>query len=377
VSRGARHRRDWQERDRVQRMNAGRIQQRERITALLSARRTAEDPTPVKRPGISTPVAVRFASTSASTDWLTADRGQPITNAILDAVEDGHDRVVLAWPSRPGNGFAAAAIALREARASGRLAYGTLALWPWRSGATWSARSILVHPGDIAQMGQRAADEILNDAVWAKSGLAQKSLYMLELRLQDLMRNPGPSEIERRGVVVRSPTLLETTSVFPPARSAPYVSDGEQVLRRVRDYTYLGDRKAGLKVGIGAIGDPAVTPFAVFALPAAPRPEALSRYLEFPRLNGMLDAVVVDATRNGRAELADDWEQLLGFFCKRSPGSLAADRRSSRSPKTPSRSGKRVARSGRMARRCGRLGRHRKRSGLIFRSQGFWVLRPG
>jgi hypothetical protein len=315
VSRGARHRRDWQERDRVQRMNAGRLQQRKRITALLSTRRTAEDPTPVKRPGIATPVAVRFASTSASTEWLTADRGQPITNAILDAVEDGHDRVVLAWPRRPGNGFAAAAIALREARASGRLAYATLALWPWRSGATWSARSILVHPGDIAQMGQRAADEILKGAAWAKSGLAQKSLYMLELRLQDLTRNTGPSEIKRGGVVVRSPTLLETTSVFPPsesARSAPYVADGEQVLRRVRDYTYLGDGKAGLEVGISAIGDPAVTPFAVFGLPATPRPDALSRYLEFPRLNRMLDAVVVDATRNGRAELADDWEQRLG-----------------------------------------------------------------
>jgi len=310
-------------------MNADRIRQRERITALLSARRTAEGPAPLKRPGISTPVAVRFASTSASTDWLTADRGQPITNAILDAVEDGHDRVVLAWPSRPGNGFAAAAIALREARASGRLAYGVLALWPWRSGATWSARSILVHPGDIAQMGQRAADEILSGADWGKSDLAQKPLYMLELRLQDLMRNAGPSGSKWSGIVVRSPTLLETTPVFPPsesARPAPYIRDGEQVLRRVRDYTYLGEGKAGLKVGTGAIGDPATAPFAVFGLPPASRPEALSRYFEFPRLRGMLDAVVVDATRNGRAELADDWEQRLGILLQASPGFQAAGR---------------------------------------------------
>lgn len=301
MSRGARHNRDWQERDRVQRMNAGHSQQRDRIKALLSARRSAEEPASVLRPGISAPVAVRFAPTSAPTDWVPADRGQPITTAILDAVEDGHDRVVLAWPGRPGSGFAAAAIALRGARASGRLAYGTLGLWPWRGGATWSARSILVHPGDIAQMGQRAADEILKGADWGKSDLAQKPLYMLELRLQDLTSNavaPG-----RDGIVVRSPTLLETTSVFAPeegVRLSPYACDGKQVLRRVRDYTFLTD---GLRADIGAMGDPSTTPFAIFGLPPASRPEALSRYFEFPRLKQMLDAVVVDATRNGRAEL--------------------------------------------------------------------------
>ena len=32
----------------------------------------------------------------------------------------------MAWPSRPGGGFAATALAMREARASGRLAYATL-----------------------------------------------------------------------------------------------------------------------------------------------------------------------------------------------------------------------------------------------------------
>lgn len=318
MSRGARHNNDWGERDRVQRMNAGRIQQRERIHALLTARRMVEEPASVKRPGISTPVAVRFASTSTPTDWVTADRGQPVTNAILDTVEDGHDRVVLAWPGRPSNGFVAAAIALREARASGRLAFGTLALWPWRNGATWSARSILVHPGDIAQMGQRAAAELRNGADWGKSDLAQTPLYMLELRLQDLTGNIGPLGSEYGSTVVRSPTLLETTPVFPPseaAGSAPYIWDGEQVLRRVRDYTYLGERKAGLKAGIDAIGDPATAPYAVFGLPPASRPEALGCYLEFSRFKGGgLDAVIVDATRNGRADMADDWEQRLAVL---------------------------------------------------------------
>lgn len=60
MSRGARHNRDWQERDRVERMNAVKIKQREKIHALLLAQRTAEAPALLKRPGISVPVIVHF-----------------------------------------------------------------------------------------------------------------------------------------------------------------------------------------------------------------------------------------------------------------------------------------------------------------------------
>ena len=276
MSRGARPGRDWQDRDRVDRINAGQLRQTERIRALLSSRRSAaEAPARMLRPGISVPTTVRYASTSAPLDWAPADRGRPIIDAILESIEDGTDRMVLAWPGRPGTGFAAAALTLREARASGRLADATLALWPWRNGATWSARSILVHPEDIAQIGARAADEIMHGASWNKQGLAQGSLNLLEMRLRDLVtsKSTEPSERSDRRpdiIVVRSPTLLETTAVFAPSEAArlpPYVCDAEQVLRRVRDHTQMGEKKAGLRVNVPAIGDPTRTPFAIFGLP--------------------------------------------------------------------------------------------------------------
>jgi hypothetical protein len=323
VSRGARHSRDWQDRDRVDRINAGERRHAERVQALLSARRSAvEAPARMLRPGISLPTAVRYASTSAPLDWALADRGRAIIDAILDSVEDGNDRVILAWPTRPGTGFVAAALTLREARASGRLADATLALWPWRNGATWSARSILVHPEDIAQMGARAADEIMHGAGWNKQGLAQGSLNLLEMRLRDLVTSKtleasARADGHRDNIVVRSPTLLETTAVFAPseaAKSPPYVCDEGQVLRRVRDHTQIGEKKGGLKVNVPAIGDPTRTPFAIFGLPSMPTPEALYRHLDFSRFKSRpLDAVIVDVTRTGRSELSDDWERYLSI----------------------------------------------------------------
>ena len=222
----------------------------------------------------------------------------------------------MAWPSRPGGGFAAGALAMREARASGRLAYATLAFWPWRSGATWAARSVLVHPGDVAQAAARAADEMHRGAAWAQPDLAHNSLCLLEMRLRDLTVASGAASngtrTERPNIIVHSPTLLETTSVFAPRegpRAPAYAADGQQVLRRVRDYTHIGDRNAGLEGHIAAVGDPLKTPFAIFGLPAATKLEALVRCLKFGRFSAKsLDALIVDVTRTGRSELPDDWE---------------------------------------------------------------------
>src|SRR6476660_9679887 len=104
-------------------------------------------------------------------------------------MEDSRDRVVLAWPSRPDNGFVAAALALREARATGRCNRGTLALWPWRSGSTHAARSILVNAEDIFHTAQR--DESLlavrNQAVNTHARMAREALCLVELRLRDLL----------------------------------------------------------------------------------------------------------------------------------------------------------------------------------------------
>jgi hypothetical protein len=308
--------RSWEQADHLESINEGRRRQAERVQALLAARQSAQALARLARPGVSTATALRYASTSAPADWARADRGRPILDAILDAVEDGTDRVIMAWPTRPGGGFAAAAVAMREARASGRLAHATLALWPWRNGATWGARSVLVHPEDVAQAAARIADEMRHRAAWAQPDLAHDSLCLLEMRLRDLTaanrQADGSAGANRPNIIVHSPTLLETTCVFAPnddTRLPAYVADGDQVLRRVRDYTHIGDKNAGLEGHIASVGDPLKTPFAIFGLPATMKREDIARCLKFPRFGAKsLDALVVDVTRTGRSELPDDWE---------------------------------------------------------------------
>lgn len=315
MSKKRRQGRNWDRVDQIERINEGRRRQAERVRALLATHRAAQEPVRLSRRGISSAIPVRFAFTRAPDDWLPADRGRPIVDAILESIEDGVDRAVMAWPARPGGGFLAAAVAMREARASGRLAYATVAIWPWRNGATWGARSILVHPGDVAKAAARAADEMHRGASWAQPDLAHDSLCLLEMRLRDLMTTgepPNGTVASCANIVVRSPTLLETTCVFAPAaelRSPAYISNGEQVLRRVRDYTHIGDKDASLEGHIAAVGDPDKTPFAIFGLPAATKPEHLSHCLKFSRFAAKsLDALIVDVTRTGRSELPEDWE---------------------------------------------------------------------
>jgi hypothetical protein len=79
------------------------------------------------------PGRTRYARASAPDAWLEAPH-KGFVGAIINSMEDGRDRVVLAWPSRPDNGFVAAALALREARATSRLPHGTLAVSVYRGG---------------------------------------------------------------------------------------------------------------------------------------------------------------------------------------------------------------------------------------------------
>src|SRR4051794_18716244 len=89
----------WGQTDKVERINEGRRQQAERVLALLEIRQSVQASARLSRPGISTATTVRYALTSAPGDWAPANRGRPILNAILDSVEDGADRVVMAWPA--------------------------------------------------------------------------------------------------------------------------------------------------------------------------------------------------------------------------------------------------------------------------------------
>lgn len=244
---------------------------------------------------------MRYARVSEGGVWLEAPH-KGFVGAILDSMEDGRDRVVLAWPCRPDNGFVVSALALREARATSRLAKGTLTLWPWRSGATYAARSILVRAEDIYQTARRKAfTELCNRTLKSDPKLAQEALCLVELRLKDLL----PSRAE-----AHQPTLLETTAVFVPTenRSAPvYVPNSDQILRRVRRHTKLN----AIPERVADVGDPLLTPFALMGLNPTDQGE-LARCLDDERfVTHGLDAVVVDLTRTARRALAPDWQPQL------------------------------------------------------------------
>src|SRR4051794_16572399 len=74
------------------------------------------------RLGISSPTPIRYATTAAPSEWVTCDAASQLISAILAAVRDGRDRMILSWPRRACNGFVAASLAAREAQASGSLA---------------------------------------------------------------------------------------------------------------------------------------------------------------------------------------------------------------------------------------------------------------
>ena len=198
------------------------------------------------------PPALRLAIRANPSDWLFADAGRAVIDAVFEGVRDGHDRIVMTWPEPPGGGFVGACLALREARGQAGSLTPTFGYWPWRDGATWAARLVLVNPSDIAAAA-RASINDTHATEWQRSDLAHGSLDMIEIRLRDLDQQMTASPGRLRSgtsIVVRSPTLLETTLVFAPAasRAAPaYGPLPERILRRVRRHTFLGERNAGTR----------------------------------------------------------------------------------------------------------------------------------
>lgn len=290
--------------------------QAERARILLQSARAPAPATQLLRPGVSTATPVRYSTTADPTNWMSIDAGRPLIEAAFDTVKDAADRAIIAWPSRPSGGFVPACIFLREARASGRLAHATVGYWPWREGALRAARSILVSPDDIG----RASLAAYNDpkkSDWQAGTLAHQSLCLLEMRLKDLVKSrPSAARVASiKSIVIRSPTLLETTSVFAPDRkkgASAYQVAPDQVLRRVRKYTSMGEPNAGLVEHVGAIGDPTRTPFALLGLPPVQAAEGFTRYLGSERIRRHgLDLIVADLTRIGRSEIEDDWERRL------------------------------------------------------------------
>lgn len=152
---------DWTERSSLDRFAEASRSRSERVSELLAARaassRCSEQ---LDRPGISASTATRYATTANPDRWATLSAGAAAVGALLQSVADGKDRVLLGWPERPSNGFTLAALAMREARASGRLASATLAIWPWRQGLMRAARSALVHPQDVAEAARKSLNDL-------------------------------------------------------------------------------------------------------------------------------------------------------------------------------------------------------------------------
>ena len=291
----------------------------ERIRTLLATRAKSGSPDwQIVRPGIGTATATRYATTANPGGWAPLTAGVPAIDTLLDAIGDGRDRILLGWPERPGNGFTLAALAMREARASGRLASATLAVWPWRDGLMRAARSALIHPEDVADSARLALNDIEGGAAWTNDNLAHRSLGMVELRLKDLVLTNAPARVargrQRIEIVVKSPNLVETTAVFVPTTSG-YNDDAEQILKRVRNHTFLGETGAGIPRQRADVGSPNTTPFALFGLPAERGVARMDRLLSFDRFATRgLDAIVVDLTRQSRAELGDQWERSLALL---------------------------------------------------------------
>jgi len=310
--------RDWSARGWSERLAKGEKSKGERIRALLDGARRNSIPmdSRVSRPGVTTATNSRYATTAFPESWSTISAGRPAVEALLESIEDGKDRIILAWPEKPGNGFTLAALAMREARSSGRLASASVAVWPWRNGLTRAARSILVHPQDIADTAKYAMNDHVAGAAWMTGdGLAHRDLCMVELRLRDLLPENTPRR-RLRGrprveVVVKNPTLLETTAVFPPS-SAGYSPDAEQALRRVSQHTHLNETGASLTNARASIGNPRTTPFAILGLPGERSLKRLRRYLNHHLLEERpIELIVVDLTRASKADLGEQWEKRL------------------------------------------------------------------
>ena len=143
---------------------------------------------------------------------------------------------------------------------------------PWPSGLGEAARRGQHAPcsciqADVAQAAARAADEMHKGAAWAQPDLAHNSLNLLEMRLRDLTAAggtasngaaTGAAEYHRPQPDFAGDHVCFRAKRRP--RAPAYAADGQQVLRRVRDYTHIGDRNAGLEGHIAAVGDPTKDP---------------------------------------------------------------------------------------------------------------------
>src|SRR5581483_6325702 len=291
------------------------IARQARAQALLAKQASATPRTAVnrlERRGIKNAIPVQFAERRRPDTWLSAGAGAPVVRAILDGVADGIDRSVLAWPAHPGSGFVAGAIAMRQARSSGELAHATFGYWPWRPGATAAAKQVLVDPDGIVQVARAVATEMReHNATWLLSGLAHEPLFIVEMSLGALKKSEN---LRSQDIVVRRPTLLETTAAFPPdlESSGIYKTTSDHLLYRVQRHTWLRKAINNADGLLRQIENPQTCPFAMFGLPNSKTLHHVERCLRHERIKQLgLDVVIVDLTRAVRNSLVTDWDKAF------------------------------------------------------------------
>ena len=305
---------EWTSRGRVEQAAASDQIRAERARALLGAakaRARLAAPQALIRPGVASSTLLHYALTSDPQRWICAAAGRPIIDAITAAAIDGQDRLIFPWPNRIGGAFVATAIALQETRTSGSLAHATFGYWPWRSGATFAARTVLVNPIDLRASARNVSKDVLAHASWVNPALAHSDRAFVELRFNELIEKTAIADhISPTPVVVRSPNLFEITPTFGPRpdESASYAPTKDHFFYRVRNHTLIG--RLSMSARLARLDDPLATPIAVFGLPAETEPENLLPLLNYRRFGQIgLDVVVVDLTSVARQAFPETWER--------------------------------------------------------------------
>lgn len=258
------------------------------------------------------PGPIRYERTSDDNETLILAEGFPIIATVHQSMADRADRILQTWPNKPENAFIIAAMSVLEGRLHGKLKHASVGLWPWRSSLTAAARSILVEPKELLEAARTAINDQREGNDWIKPEVAMEEYQLLFMRLKDLE--------PKAGFTVRRPTLLEVTPVFPPSdehlrtrgRQPIYEASPNQFLNRIRNHTLIGNAKMADNTApwLRRVGDPMVSPYAVFGLPTDAR--TLSACLKFQRFSKLgLDVIVADLTRPARELMGSRWEKSL------------------------------------------------------------------
>lgn len=250
-----------------------------------------------------------YARNSDRENSLKLVEGKPLIAAVHDCMKDRQDRILQAWPSKPENAFVVAALSIVEGRLQGKLKHASVGVWPWRSSLTHAAKSILVEPDQLREAALATERDRRAGKTWMCNDVALEEFDILLLCLKNLQ--------SKDKLTVRRPSLLETTPFFAPNEDAPrskgrrpvYEASPDQFLNRIRKHTRIAEMGTDLVTGkLDKIGDPMLSPYAVFGLPTDAR--LLGACLSFPRFDQLgLDVVVADLARPARDLMAGKWQK--------------------------------------------------------------------